>query len=357
MKNLLYILLLCIFIKKIISNLKKMNESKYIQKVSSYLENFKDLNGKFTFKCNICGDSKTRKYLTRAWFTERDSYIFHCFNCNITMSFSNYLKEYFPDIYREYILEKLRDRSFNSVEYKEKKVTSKDSDYIKSLLRKCTEHKDVISYLESRRIPEKMYNDIYVIENFKNLCKIEKYKDSNFSEEKRIIMNCYDSYGNISGIIARALDRNAKKRYINLKVDDSNALIFGLYDYKGNYKINLNKVLYVVEGAIDSLFIDNCISVNTSDLLIIDKVLSKKFIDSLNIVYVPDNESRNSEVLKVYKKIIKANKKIVIMPYDIKQKDINEIILNNNINILELLNNNTYQGLKAENKFLQFKKV
>lgn len=326
-----------------------INEREYILKISQNLERFKELgDGKFNFKCPICSDGKT-KYKTRAWFIERDSYLFHCFNCNTQMSLSNFLKEYFPDIYKEFIFDKLKNNSKNSNTLKfkeEKKIDYKTDRFLKNILKPSNEVSD---YLNSRQIPENRFKDIYVIENFKDLNHIEKYKDSKFVKEKRVVLPCYNSDGLISGIVARSLDKNASKRYINLKFYDDPNLIFGLYDEKGNFKINLNKTIYVVEGAFDSFFIPNCVSVNTSDLLIFEKVIPENMKKHLNVVYVCDNECRNKEIIDVYKKIIKSGNKIVIFPKSIKEKDINEIILKHkDIDILEVLKENVYSGLKAE---------
>ena len=77
----------------------------------------------------------------------------------------------------------------------------------------------------------------------------------------------------------------------------------------------------------------------------------------LDIVFVPDNDKRNTEIIGIYKKIIDAKESIVILPSEIKSKDINDIILNEkNIDIMKLLKENTFKGLSATMRFNQWKR-
>jgi hypothetical protein len=337
-----------------------MNEVEYINKISPFLERFRETSkGKYNFKCPICGDGSTA-FKTRAWFLERDTYYFHCFNCSTQSSFQNFIKLLFPEIYKEYVFDKLKTKDRNkevSFAFNEKPdIDYSVHNYVKSLLKPYTNNELAVRYLSNRNIPTSAYNSIYIIENCKDFNKIEKYKNSNFVEEARIVLPIYNKDGIINGIICRAISEESKKRYIVLKFYDDYD-IFGLYDENGNYKINLNKTIYVVEGAFDSMFLDNAISVNTSDLMLFDKALNKKLIDRLDIVYVPDNDTRNKEIVKIYKKIIEAGKNIVILPDYIKGKDINEIILNNDVDIMQLLKENTFKGVEATIKMNMWKKI
>jgi DNA primase len=337
-----------------------MNEVEYINKISPFLERFRETSkGKYNFKCPICGDGRTG-FKSRAWFLERDTYYFHCFNCSEQSSFPNFLKSLFPDIYKEYVFDKLRtkerDLEVSSIFIEKPDIDYSIHNYVKSLFKPYTESEAAIQYLNGRNLPSDAYNSIYIIENFKDLNRVEKYKDSNFLKETRIVIPIYNKNGVINGIISRAISEDSVKRYIILKFYDDYD-IFGLYDEKGNYKINLNKTIYVVEGAFDSMFIDNAVSVNTSDLMMFSKSLNKRLIDKLNVVYVPDNDTRNKEIVKIYKKIIEAGKNIVILPEYIKGKDINEIILNNDVDIMQLLKDNTFKGVEATIKMNMWKKI
>lgn len=338
-----------------------IDERLYINKIIPKLERVKEKGDKsVNCKCFVCGDGSST-FKSRGWFILQDTYIYHCFNCNITLSLSSVLKEYFPDIYQDYVFEKLKHNSKESkneiVFNAEKTIDFKPHNIIKNLLESCNDFPDVIEYLKSRKIPEHNFKNINVIRNFSKLKQIEKYKNSNFLDEKRIVLVNYNSEKLINGIISRAVSATSPKRYINLKIYDFPEL-YNLYDQNGNYNINLNKTIYVVEGAFDSMFIDNCVAVNTSDLLRVKKIFTDKILRHLDFVFIPDNDKRNPEIIKVYEKIIKNNEKIVIIPDYLKGKDINEIILKNeNIDIMSIISENTFKGLEASLKFNNWKKI
>ena len=74
---------------------------------------------------------------------------------------------------------------------------------------------------------------------------------------------------------------------------------------------------------------------------------------------VPDNEPRNFEVVKQIEKYINENFQVVIWPSDIKQKDINDMILSGKTerDIKDIIAQNTFSGLLARTKFIEWKKV
>ena len=112
----------------------------------------------------------------------------------------------------------------------------------------------------------------------------------------------------------------------------------------------MSRTFYVVEGPIDSLFLDNCIATAQSDLRVSEKD---------NSVLIPDNEPRNSEVVKQIGKYIDEKYKVVIWPSDIKEKDINEMILSGKTerDIKDIIARNTFDGLLAKTKLSQWRKV
>ena len=82
----------------------------YINKLSLYLEQFKLVRQDvWNARCPICGDSK--KKLTKKRFyiyfnADKGYYSTKCHNCGHGAPFSVFLKENYPDLYRDYIVEK-----------------------------------------------------------------------------------------------------------------------------------------------------------------------------------------------------------------------------------------------------------
>lgn len=330
-----------------------------IQMVLPKLEKVKSCGEKWNFKCPICGDGQSG-YKTRAWFLKDKTYFFHCFNCDITSSINNFLKNYFPEIYSNYIFEKFKENSEN-LYIKEKKFDENHKEIfeinkiINPFLKDVNDYPIALKYLEYRNI--RSSNDIYICENFKNFKNIEKYKNSNFIKEPRLIIPCYNNKGLISGIVSRALSKRSEKRYINLKFDNNIPLIFGLYDSNGNFKIDLNKKIYVCEGSFDAMSIENGVAVNCSDLLVFDNSIGSNLLKFIDTIYCCDNDRRNIEIINQLNKLIENNKKVFIWPENVHEKDLNKFIcVNPDININEFINNNTYQGLQALLMFNQWKK-
>ena len=80
---------------------------------------------------------------------------------------------------------------------------------------------------------------------------------------------------------------------------------------------------------------------------------------ALKAYLIPDNEPRNLEIVKQIEKYINENFQVVIWPSDIKQKDINEMILSGKTerNIKDIIAQNTFSGLLARTKLIEWKKV
>ena len=82
-------------------------------------------------------------------------------------------------------------------------------------------------------------------------------------------------------------------------------------------------------------------------------------VNGNDVVLIPDNEPRNNEVVKQVKTYIESNFNVVIWPSDIKEKDINEMILSGKTerDIKDIIARNTFNGLLARTKLSEWKRV
>ena len=132
---------------------------------------------------------------------------------------------------------------------------------------------------------------------------------------------------------------------MTIKLDDTKDKIYGLDN------LNLQQHINIVEGPIDSMFIDNSIACAGADLKF-DRVKPN------NITYIFDNEPRNKEIVKRMSSIIDDGYNLVVWPSDMRHKDINDLIISgmskNEVN--NLISTNTYSGLEAVAKLNYFKK-
>jgi hypothetical protein len=187
---------------------------------------------------------------------------------------------------------------------------------------------------------------IFYCEKFKQWTNEQKETfESTKYDEPRIIIPLINN-GEIFGFQGRSLSKKPKVKYITIILDEDQPKIYGLD------RIDWNKTVYVVEGPFDSMFIDNSIAMVGAD---IDKMFFATNFET-NFVMVYDNEKRNKEMVARLEKSIEMKFPVVIWPKDLKEKDINDIVLSGQ-DVESMLKLNTYQGLEAKLKFTNWKKV
>jgi hypothetical protein len=119
-------------------------------------------------------------------------------------------------------------------------------------------------------------------------------------------------------------------------------------------RVDLKKQVKIVEGPVDSLFLDNCIASGDANL-----TLSVKNIDCKEKLLIFDNQPRNKEVCALMLDAIKLDHNIVIWPDYLKSKDINDMIVSgiSKDEIEEIISSNSFSGLEAQTRFTFWKKV
>ncbi len=136
--------------------------------------------------------------------------------------------------------------------------------------------------------------------------------------------------------------------YITVKLNEDNHKIFGLDN------INKEEYVYVVEGPIDSMFLENAVATADSNL-----TSAAKHIDKSKVVLVYDNEPRNKELHKQMDKAIEEHYNVVIWPEMIEEKDVNDMILNgfSPDEIQDIISKHTFVNLRAKMEFINWKKT
>jgi hypothetical protein len=113
-------------------------------------------------------------------------------------------------------------------------------------------------------------------------------------------------------------------------------------------RIDKENPVYVTEGPFDSTFLSNAIAMCGSDVDL--SSLDYQFI------YVYDDEPRNKQIVDRISKQIEDGERVVIWPSNIRDKDINDMVLSGH-KVKDLVESNTYQGLEAKLKFTTWKRV
>ena len=329
-------------------------DDKYLGLISPRLEKFRKIRGGvYNFRCPYCGDSQRHKNKARGYiYKNKADYNFKCHNCGVTRSFTYFLKDRDPPLYDEYVMERYKEGLTGkgtvtpepNFTFVKPKFRKKDiCDELVKISELNTSHR-AKKYLINRGINEDTLSKFYYCPDFKRWTnKHKKIYDTTDNDDDRIIIPLRNSKGELFGYQGRSLDPTSKMRYITVMLDENAPKIYGLE------KINTQKPIYILEGPFDSLFVENSVAMCGSDIDI-------RTFGWGNYIWVFDNEPRNREIVTRIERLINRGDKVVIWPSNIKEKDVNEMILAKH-NICTILESSTYSELKAKLKLNLWKKV
>jgi len=177
---------------------------------------------------------------------------------------------------------------------------------------------------------------------------VNKVKPQTFpfikQDHPRLIIPFYDYDGKLFAFQGRAFG-NEQPKYLTIKLKESKRKIYGLE------RVNLQQHIHIVEGPIDSLFVDNCLAMGGADMLF-DRVPADQ------ITYIFDNEPRNKEIIKRMYSVIEKDYNLVIWPDHIQSKDVNDMIISGKSKdeVQSIISTNTFAKLEALTKLSYYKK-
>ena len=271
---------------------------------------------------------------------------YRCHNCDYGTTAGNVVKYINPEIYKEYVKESFFpkqdevrstfDTFIDEYKFEEPKFEKKDPK-LKDLvpINKLNADHPAYQVLVTRQIPEEHYDKFYLCHKFYAWSEISSNKD-----HPRLVIPFYDEDGKVFAAQGRAFG-NEQPKYLTVKFDDK-PKIFGLE------RVDLTKRVYVVEGPIDSLFLNNCLAVAGADFNNLQKE---------DTTIVLDNEPRNKEIVRRMENLIDTDYELVIWPDSIQQKDINDMTLAGIKGIQTIIDNNTFSGLQAKMRLASWKRI
>jgi len=330
----------------------------FLLRVSPKLQKFtQKKTDLYNFRCPICGDSSKNKIKARGYiYAKKGNYFFMCHNCGASTSFYNFLDKVDPSVLKEYSLERYKNGEDGKSNYqkptfdnlKEKPIFKTKTKIDLPSIADLPDGHYAKDYVIGRKIPEHQLENLYYTSDFKKfVVSLDIEKDGLIDNDQRLVIPFFDEEKNLVAFQGRALG-NSKLRYITVKMSDEGIKLFGLD------KVNKEEDVYVTEGPIDSMFLENAVA--TADATLTN---ASKYIDKSKLILVYDNEPRNKDICRHMEKAIEEHYRILIWPEMIEEKDVNEMVLSgfSPEEMQDIISKNTFQNLRAKIEFINWKKV
>ena len=346
-------------------------DKKFINMISSQLERFSWKKDDLAVcRCKICGDSQKKKTKTRGYFyVKKNDFFYKCHNCGVGMNLYNFLKEVSPSLCKEYSLERYRNGENGKSNYKKPKAEEvfkfkdakpkfKKKDNLLNELQCLTDlpsDHTAVKFANMRKIPKQHWKLLYYTDDFTSFGKKLDLDTTLFGKEERLVIPFFNSHGDVVGAQGRVLtmagEVKAREtlRYITIKAKKSiDSLWYGLW------RSNPKKRVYVVEGPIDSFFLENAIAmVGASSINNVPSVLQNS-----EITWILDNEKHNKQIVEYNNQLIDMGKDIFIWPENIQEKDLNDLAFSMSVKkIKKMIDENTFSGLEAKIRLNQWKRA
>ena len=330
------------------------------------LKNFKKVNRNgnvWNFSCPMCGDSKKSKSKTRGYIypnVKAKTLWYKCFNCSYHKPYIYFLKDIDDGLYEDVMMKSFiakntkRDIDFSvdldALQFNEEFAEPNLMSSIMEPVILLPEGHYARTYIEGRKLPPEKLNDIYFVNNIKDIEQLsEKYRDKMTDKESRIGIPYRNREGQIIGISLRSLQENHPIKYLHLKFNERYPLIYNAEN------LDLTKRVYALEGQFDSMFFKNGCAASGSAFSRVCEVVPPN-----QCTYVHDHEPRHKDTLRSIDKSIEAGYSVCLLPHTIKSKDINSMILSGEVkieNLEALVDKHTYRGLEARLRFSEWRKL
>jgi hypothetical protein len=325
----------------------------FANRLGVYLRNFKNKKANLWEFSHTCEKETRGRYRSRAYiyqYRDTQNLNFRCHHCGASSSFANLLKDTSGSLYEEYRVSSYKD----TVESPKEAVTESPKETDANLsglvqVTKLPQSSAVRKFLERRKIPLDKYKLLYVAPHFYDWA--QQYNSSfrgSLDRSPRLILPYFNENNQVTGFTARTFNPTIEPRYIHIRVQKNVEFIYGLE------RLDKSKTIYVTEGHIDSLFLDNAIAVGGAHY-------ENNFVQSVKdkVIIIPDQDwKRNSQVAKQLKKVIDHGFKVALLPETIKGKDLNDFVKGGIKldELKEIIDSHSASGLAAQLEFSLLKR-
>lgn len=333
----------------------------YIGMIGQRLEGFRQVKRDlFNFRCPICGDSHRNKTKRRGYFypsPDESGYNFCCHNCGASHKLYTFIELLFPEYLKTYRLEsfiadgKPSKDNVGEIAIPSKPVIVDETDDVIDCTDLPDSHPAIQYLLNERKLPRSLLNRFQYVERYVEWINEVTHADDEtrckLPEHPRILIPYHSKNGFVYKYNARVFD---KKRSFGPKY------LYTILDVGSPFYnlpfIDPTRKVYIFEGHIDSMLIDNSIAIGNA------KYSNASFTDFHDYVLVTDNQPRNPEVVKSIGKAIDLGMPVCLFS-DNNTKDVNDMLISGLTvdEIKSIIDKNTYKGLRAKLQFSKWRKV
>lgn len=324
---------------------------KFLHLVSSRLERFSDKgNDIYNFKCPFCGDSKKNKMKTRGYiFSQSGETRYKCHNCGVSYKFSTFLRLVASDLYAHYKADTFGKSVVKPIDETLFKSSVNFSPEILSLcerLDKPGANSRVLTYARMRKIPERFYDSLYSVANVNKIIeRLPQYSDRQVPNGLALAIPFFNKNDTFNWIQFRYISKSSPIRFITLCAGDKT-----LPKIWGDKHVDWSKRVFVTEGPIDAMSIDNSIAIagasSNRAIAIIKKLQTEQS------VFCYDNDySKNPDIKKQMEKRIDAGFGVLIYDRWFQWKDINAAVVDGGVSLDAIntyVNRRTFFDLSAK---------
>lgn len=255
----------------------------------------------YQFNCPFCADEKGGEDGKYNMEVSLSMGKYHCWSCGNAGNLSKLIRKRgglsMEQQYRE-IVKSLRESRYYKLGLMEGDVLKEEEflrlpDGFKKIVIDETEDKQLVSYLEKRRITQDIidYYNIGVI----------PWEGKDYKWRNRIVFPSYDSSGGLNYFVGRTYRKNdTRMKYLNCDAD-KNAIVLH------EDKIQWDADICLVEGAIDCIYYANAISMlgkSLNEKTMIYRALMERAHGK--VIICLDGDTEENETMRIYKTLNKG---------------------------------------------------
>jgi hypothetical protein len=317
---------------------------------------YKKNEGVYNAECCICKEGNSSGTKRRLFYFPGERY-FYCFNCGQSWSEMNWLTEvtgmqpaevlreavgYVPDITSSYSTKLVQGDQDVSIPAVIPPVPSDSVNILDNkqlLFFKDKKESKLIEYALQYCIQRRLTTAI-------NRPRAFYVSWQDLVHADRLIIPFYNDDDKLYTYQSRTLfNKSGSPKYLTK---------YGDKCFYGENNINENiPYLFITEGPIDSMFIENGLGAGGAKTTEQQKLFLSKHFDK-QVVHVFDNDRDNLEMQKTVQKVISKGEKVFIWPKEFKAyKDINEVCCKFGLDKIstDFIIKNTYSGTEAQLKY------